>query len=156
MKRLNRKKAALFLYAALLLIFGVFKFYGGIKLVIHTIRDNWFYVKNFDRIGFIPMNLIPGQTISRYIKALPGEIAIVNLFGNIAMFAPLGFLLAYAYPRLQSIKRFLITAGIITICCEILQLITFTGTLDIDDCILAMCGCLIGYVVYVVFNRKDA
>lgn len=151
----NKSKTPLYLYAVLLLFFGVFKFYGGINSVIDTIRDNWFYIENFDHIGFIPMNLIPFHTIGKYISRLPSKIAIINLFGNIIMFLPLGFLLPFTYQKLTYLKYFLIASCGIAVCCEVLQLITFTGTLDIDDCILAVCGCLIGYTVYHLFSGKD-
>lgn len=152
--RINKNKTALYLYAALLLIFGVFKFYGGINAVISTIEYNWYCVESFKLTHYFPMNLVPFRTIIGYLKDFPGETAVVNLFAYIVLFSPLGFLLPFAYQKFTSLKRFLVTACIIAVCCEVLQLITFTGTLDIDDCILAVCGCLIGYTVYHVFNGK--
>ena len=119
----------------------------------------------FDRPGFdgIPyweqvqqnLNLIPFRTIRLYIRLLtevpdPRFIphAVINLFGNVIMFIPLGFLLPKVFPKLRRLWKVLLTTGLIISAVELIQLFTLVGSLDIDDLILNLAGAALGYGLY--------
>ena len=105
------------------------------------------------------LNYLPGDTILRFYRLLryyPGyrHAAIVNLFGNIGMFIPLGFCLPWVFARLRGWWKTLLTSALIIICVELTQLVTLLGHCDVDDLILNLIGVLIGYVLWAVTLRK--
>lgn len=80
--------------------------------------------------------------------------AVINLFGNVIMFIPLGFLLPKVFPKLRRFwKVMLVTAGII-ILVELAQLFTLMGSCDVDDLILNVPGAALGYGIYKLFDNK--
>ena len=94
------------------------------------------------------INLIPLRTIATYVRELCSPFvrrAVINLFGNILTFVPLGFFLPSVFPKTISLPRCLI-AGIGTVIgIECLQFITCLGCMDIDDLILNTLGILLGF-----------
>lgn len=110
------------------------------------------YVEGIPYRDQLKMNLLPFRTIQLFVGLLahPGyrQDAIVNLFGNVIMFIPLGFLLPRVFPKVNRLwKILLLTAGIITLV-EILQLFTLLGSCDTDDLILNVTGAALGYGIY--------
>ncbi|MBO5130487.1 MAG: VanZ family protein [Oscillospiraceae bacterium] len=100
------------------------------------------------------LNLKPFQTIMRYARLLDSarpylvRLAVINLFGNIIMFIPLGFFLPLVISRLRRLWRVILaTAAIITLV-EITQLLTLMGSCDIDDLILNVIGAVVGYGLF--------
>lgn len=107
------------------------------------------------------LNLRPGDTILRFYRLLryyPGyrRAAVINLFGNIGMFIPLGFGLPWVHKRLRRWwKTALTSAGIVTLV-ELAQLVTLRGHCDVDDLILNLIGVTIGYCFWAVtLKRKE-
>ena len=98
-----------------------------------------FFAEMLDRTGIersYRYNLIPFREIRRFIvyADLLGPMAVIsNLFGNIVIFMPFGFLV----PILGSI-----------------QLVTRTGCFDVDDIFLNTIGGMLGYLVYALVQRK--
>lgn len=108
-------------------------------------------------------NLLPFETISRYIRHLthsddPGILrhAFINLVGNVVMFIPLGLLLPVLWQQLRALwKTVLVTAGIIA-AVEVTQLLTLVGSCDTDDLILNVLGAAVGYGLFRLFSRKQS
>lgn len=116
----------------------------------------------FDRPGFVEgvpyweqvaaqLNLVPFRTLRLFTDLLDSShpefvrAAVINLFGNIVMFIPLGFLLPRTFPKLHTLVRILLTTAVIITLVEIAQLFTLVGSCDIDDLILNVLGAAIGY-----------
>ena len=116
----------------------------------------------FDRPGYVPgipyweqvesnLNLVPFRTLRLFAELLSDhrphlvQAAVVNLFGNVIMFIPLGFLLPRVFNQLTSLPRVLLATAIIITAVEIIQLFTLVGSCDIDDLILNLIGSAIGY-----------
>ena len=106
------------------------------------------------------VNLVPFETIRRYLRLLDSRalvfirLAVVNLFGNIFMFVPLGLLMPAAYPRTARWwKVLLITVGAVT-AVEITQVLTLLGTCDIDDLLLNLLGAAMGYVLFLILHKN--
>jgi glycopeptide antibiotics resistance protein len=101
-------------------------------------------------MGYWNLERIPFRTISSsidsYIRVgmVPSSI---NLIANIAVFVPLGYLIPFVVGRPSFIKTFIISFAII-LGIEIIQFATFLGSADIDDVILNLVGCVMGYAVY--------
>lgn len=77
---------------------------------------------------------------------------VEDLFLNIILFIPFGFLLPYLWPRLNFYKTLLI--GFLTSCLiEGTQYLAQWGCLDIDDIFNDTLGVCIGYTCWTVYNR---
>jgi glycopeptide antibiotics resistance protein len=105
------------------------------------------------------LNLRPGDTILRFYRLMLyypvyRRAAIVNLFGNIVMFIPLGFGLPWVHARLRRWWRTLLTAAAVIVCVELVQLVTLLGHCDVDDLILNLVGVLIGYLLWAITHRN--
>lgn len=101
-------------------------------------------------------NLIPLRTIYNLLVSYSKYGFIVwayNLFGNIIVFMPLGFLLASLLKRRGSLKSTLVFSFFIILFAESMQLIMKVGVFDVDDIILNLIGCLIGYFVHEIFVK---
>jgi len=102
------------------------------------------------------INPIPFQTILEFAKKLGNKAngdAVINLFGNVIMFIPLGFFLPAVFPKARSFKQCMLISLIILCVVELTQLVTLLGTMDIDDVILNMLGVLMGYGVYRLWKK---
>lgn len=100
-------------------------------------------------INYIPLV----NTIVPYLKGEPStHIAIENLLGNIFAFSPLGFFLPLLFKSCKRLKISILISLCVSLFIEIVQLIFYLGTCDIDDLILNVLGSLLGYGVYCLFN----
>lgn len=104
------------------------------------------------------VNLVPFKTIRNYWHMVRqyginggNRIWWQNLVGNLVLFAPMGCLLPLLFPGFRTFVRTFLFTMFVVICVEGLQLITFTGSCDVDDLILNMAGCVAGYLVYKLF-----
>lgn len=73
---------------------------------------------------------------------------LVNFFGNILLFIPLGIILPFFFKKLRTFKQFLRTTIIIIFLIEIIQLFTMLGIFDMDDILLDIVGAIIGYFCF--------
>ena len=121
----------------------------------------WMLMLLFDREQTAQsINLEPLRTIRLFVRVLlydPSEynirLAIVNLFGNVALFIPLGYFL----PRLWCFLRkwwrtWLMTLAVMT-AVELAQHLTLRGTCDVDDLILNLLGAAIGYGLFCICKK---
>jgi len=135
-KMLQRKIAiiALILYSSLLIYWMFFSF--G-----RTVHSEYSY------------NLIPLKTIlSFFNKNIEPYEFIINIFGNIGVFIPVGILFPIAFNLSQKKSNILFIALITAL--EILQLLTKRGTCDVDDIILNTLGFNIGYFIMNLINKN--
>jgi len=98
------------------------------------------------------INLIPFKTIAEYIAAIIEENirghAIRNLVGNLFLLLPLGFYLPFFARKASSAKIYAIVVAVSIVIIEVVQLVTLSGSLDIDDFILNFAGALIGFFFF--------
>ena len=85
---------------------------------------------------------------------------MLNAFGNIALFLPLGILLPLA-TKFRSLKQVMLVALLLSFSIEAIQFaLRFIGNaraVDIDDVILNTLGALLGFVIlWAVHQRQDA
>ena len=100
-------------------------------------------------------NLTPLKEIRRFITyrdSVPMWAFILNLVGNLLIFAPLGFLVPLMRTGKTGVIRIFVYSLLFSLGIEILQLVTRVGVFDIDDIILNTAGGLIGYGLY-LFTR---
>lgn len=95
-------------------------------------------------------NFVPFRSIAEYLaRAAEGSMnagyIVGNLLGNFVLGVPLGVLLPCLFPRLQTLAKTLAAAFGFMLVLEVAQLLLRFGTFDIDDLILQMLGCILGY-----------
>jgi glycopeptide antibiotics resistance protein len=94
-------------------------------------------------------NFIPLKTISHFFlksESYSDLTLLMNLFANIAVFAPFGGLVALYNHRLK-VKKVFVFSFCFILCLETIQGVTKRGVWDIDDLILNVFGMLIGYLI---------
>ena len=106
-------------------------------------------------------NLVPFHTIWQYLYLLVRRTnpyliphAFINLFGNVAVFIPLGFFLPCLWKRVRSLGSFLLCTAAIIVAVELIQLFTLQGSCDIDDFILNELGLFMGFGVYQWLKKR--
>nr|WP_283809070.1 VanZ family protein [Tumebacillus amylolyticus] len=82
-------------------------------------------------------------------------VAVMNLGGNVVMFAPLGFFLPLLGGR--RFQSFVKTTGaglLLSVGIEFLQYLTGAREADIDDVMLNTLGAALGYWLYLLWQRR--
>jgi glycopeptide antibiotics resistance protein len=98
-------------------------------------------------------NYIPFKTIVPYLLGDNGFlIGALNIGGNIAFLIPIGFLLPFAFAQIDW-KKSLVVAVLSGLSIELTQVFLQIGIFDIDDVILNGLGVMIGYWMYVLFQK---
>ncbi len=141
------------LYIIMLLNLTLFDQYFG-RTGIAMISNNAEQFKEYLELNF---NIIPFATINNYILALKNNnltnsTFIYNIFGNILAFAPLAFFLPRLFKSMDKWYKFFILTSIFIIFIETMQMITMSGSFDIDDYILNILGAII---LYIIINNKS-
>lgn len=138
-------KSIFTIYILMLLIFIVFKFDGDIYSVINTIQTN--------KDRGVGVNLIPFSTIGAYISEINDSVSIINILGNIIPFIPMGFIVPMAFPSQRNVFKTIISSLLLILSIEILQFILFLGSFDIDDIILNLLSCFIGFMLFITYKN---
>lgn len=143
-----------FLFILYLIVFvNVIILKGGMAISIARYSNKISLCQRISAINFIPL-----RTIIPYLRGEPSVyIAMENLLGNIFAFTPLGFLLPLLFKKCNDIKNIFFISTATTLFIEIIQLIFYLGSCDIDDVILNIFGCLLGFGIYSLFkylNKK--
>lgn len=94
------------------------------------------------------MNLVPFAEILRH--DIHSTAFYLNVFGNIALFIPFGYIIA-VYINPKKIWTNAIIAAIVSTTIEFVQL-RIGRSFDIDDIILNTVGCIIGFLIYVALK----
>lgn len=150
-------RAMLIAYAFVMLCLLFFRFRSGI----------WEDSSNYREHIKTQYNLIPFRMIAGYTGELLAHFrengfaysyrmwaASRNLFGNIGMLIPLGFLLAGNFPKLRRLGKLLLAVTVIIVTVEVTQLLTLAGHCDIDDLILNLLGGSIGYWLFARLQKS--
>ena len=136
----------LVIYSAILIKIMVFKDVPLIR--IGSLRLNFGGTD-----GGHPANFIPFKTILPYLLGYKGWlIAAINIFGNILLLIPVGFLASFVY-RSMTWKKSLLLAVACGLTIETMQAILHVGIFDIDDVILNALGVMVGYWIFMLFSK---
>ena len=154
MKQLSRKRQAGFALFAVYLIFLVYVLFFWLRTGSGDASDA--SLADYARHS---TNFVPFRTIEIYWYVLRryGFVWrswwVRNLLGNLVLFLPMGIFLPALFPSLRRWYRTILATALIVVCMEVLQLITRTGSCDVDDLILNVLGCAIGYLIWFLFYR---
>lgn len=119
-----------------------------------------FFAEMFGRDGTTRTyhyNLILFKEIRRfwvYRKQLGFLATFLNLAGNILIFTPFGFLIPIMNRKLRGFFRVILLGFELSLAVECVQLVTKTGSFDVDDLLLNTIGAFIGYLFYAGIQHK--
>lgn len=98
-------------------------------------------------------NYIPFKTILPYLLGDNGFlIGALNIGGNIAFLIPIGFLLPFVFKGFDC-RGSLVIAVLFGLSIELTQVFLQIGIFDIDDVILNGLGVMVGFWVYLFFQK---
>lgn len=130
----------------------------GPVCVIYRVSDLFSFLSDwYGREGVMDeyrYNLELFKEIRRFIvyREQLGAFAVFsNLFGNILIFVPFGFFIAMASSSRSFFKALFNSLGL-SLCVEVLQLVTRVGSFDVDDILLNTIGGVLGYIVFMICN----
>ncbi|MCY9661457.1 VanZ family protein [Paenibacillus chondroitinus] len=104
-------------------------------------------------------NIVPFRTIGMYIlhaHLFSMRTWVINLFGNVGVFMPYGFILPYLFRVARRNWVFLLLFGCPLVGLEVLQMLLRVGSLDVDDLILNIFGASLAYWIFAAFLRWNA
>lgn len=138
----------------------VFKKVSKITWWIYILIVVWRLLINSRRLvldrGHRFFNIVPFKQIGEYIlryNRYNFDIWFLNLFGNMIIFIPFGFLLPLIHSKGKDIKSNIFFTLIFSFCIEGIQYILAIGVFDIDDIILNLIGSIIGFGIYKLFSK---
>ncbi len=105
--------------------------YSSNLILFHEIRRYWVYRR---QIGFGYMFL--------------------NLAGNVLVFIPFGFLLPLLSTKLRGFFRVVLLGLAFSVVVECIQLVTKTGSFDVDDMLLNTIGAAAGFIIYAIVQHR--
>ena len=101
-------------------------------------------------------NLVLFQEIGRYyylgMNTGNWRLFIFNVIGNIVVFMPVGMFLPSLFSRCRNILFTTILSFEISLCVELVQLITRVGSFDVDDLLLNTLGGVCGIILYSIYR----
>ena len=96
-----------------------------------------------------------GRTASSEMRYnfIPFHEVFINVFGNILIFLPFGYLVSFFWRKKNfiAVKAFFLTM-FFSCAIECAQLVTRVGSCDVDDVILNTTGGLIGSILYLLIR----
>ena len=115
-----------------------------------------FYSSYFGRVGNeeYRYNLTFLQEIGRFyhlgVNTGKWDLFILNVFGNIVVFIPIGLFLPKLIKRCKNILLTTLLTFEVSLVVELIQLITKVGSFDVDDLFLNTLGGVLGYIIYMI------
>ena len=149
--KLHPSKEKLIIKIFLWITFAFYLFFL-FKLTFNVLRgDSVFIFSNKDlmnaylrnRINFIPFKSI----IEPFTDNYSWSYIIVNIFGNIAALAPMGFFLPMLFRPARKLLPFTIIVALVVVFIEFTQFLFTVGSVDIDDLILNVAGAVILFLI---------
>ncbi|MBR4830632.1 MAG: VanZ family protein [Bacilli bacterium] len=124
-----------------------FVFYRELFLLAFVVYSiSLFYVVTFEDNNYGTNNFIPFREITRY--EFLSSYFIKNVLGNVILFLPFGYFVSTLIKTRKPYAILLISI-ITSLTIEITQYL-IGRTFDIDDIILNVIGCVLGYLFYLV------
>jgi len=108
-----------------------------------------FYVVTFQDVSWSSHNYIPFKEIFRY--DFGSGLFYKNIFGNMLLFMPYGIFIA-RYLKLKEPVVLIVIAFITSLSIEVIQFL-IGRVFDVDDIILNVVGCVLGFAIYKVFEK---
>lgn len=108
-----------------------------------------FYVVTFQDVEWSTSNFVPFKEITRY--TFGSRLFIKNILGNMILFMPYGFFVAY-YIKSEKGRVGFVLCLVSSFAIEITQLL-IGRVFDIDDILLNVFGGMLGFYIYIYLNK---
>ena len=129
----------------------IFLIYGMV-IYQRNLDFSWIVTGGWDKLHALmdsTTNLMPLATINRYLSVLdrPSGLGLFlyNVVGNMIILIPFGYLMPLAAKSKKTLIWVAVTGLLLIIAIELLQYVSMSGTLDVDDVLLNFAGVLIGF-----------
>ena len=145
-------KLCFFFYIVLIIRFIIFKY--PLEQLIGIIQS---WKKEVILEGLHTANFTLGESIKMYIRYFHNFTfwnGMANLYGNLLAFIPLGILFPLCYGRENRKWKTFLFAVLFVVSIELFQLISAFGVFDVDDILLNVLGCMLGYGIYEIVISK--
>lgn len=131
-------------------MFGWLVFAAYLLLTLYFLFFAEWFGRTTLREGY-SYNLVPLKEIRRFIEwgtssETGFKAMVLNVFGNIACFMPFGFFAPINIKKLNNFAAVTVLTFMFSFCIEALQLVSRTGSFDVDDLILNTIGGALGYI----------
>ena len=133
----------------------------GMVIYRRDLDFSWIVTGGWDRLHALmdaTTNLVPFATINRYLSVLdrPSGLGLFlyNVVGNMVILIPFGYLMPLAANRMKSLAWVALMGLGLIICMELLQYVSMSGTLDVDDVLLNLIGVLVGFWLSPISAKK--
>ena len=100
-------------------------------------------------------NFVPFKEIRRFLEyreVIGFKAVLLNLFGNVFVFSPFGFIVPVISRKSRVVMKMLILTFMLSFCIETIQLLCRVGSFDVDDLLLNTLGGLIGYAIFKILD----
>ncbi len=127
--------------------------YGCIILYFVLFSDRLGRVDGYSEYRY---SLIPFQEINRFIQYrhyVSAGAFILNIIGNLVVFAPIGFLVPIWRGSGMRWYHIVAVSFLCSLLIETSQLVFRVGVFDVDDLIMNTTGGIIGYMAYLMLRR---
>lgn len=148
----KRSILILFIFYLIILMYLLFldSYFGRNHMALNS---NYYFYLNTST------NLIPFATIIHYINGfryhtISRPLVITNLVGNLIAFLPMGIFLPVLFRPMKKARIFFLTVTLGIAAIEVTQLLTLTGSCDIDDLILNTIGAAVGFGLIKLLSYK--
>ncbi len=136
------------------------RIFGKVMFVIYIIFLFYFLIFSdcYGRVGKMEeyhYNIILFKEIRRfweYREELGCFAVFTNLVGNILIFIPFGFLISLVSSQRRGLMSVYFSMGL-SLCVEVFQFFTKTGSFDVDDLVLNTVGGIFGWIVFLIINN---
>ena len=152
--QIRRSLNIIFFILYLLFLFYVILFKG--PSIYRVVAPFEYFSGTLNPPVYNDYNFVPLRTIRLYFAGstwTPTNVIVGNVFGNIALFMPFGFLFPLVFRKKEKFGSVVLAAFLLSCLLEAFQLIFHTGFCDIDDVLLNTTGGVLGYLFYAVIYR---
>lgn len=123
-------------------------FLAGLASV--TVSLDFLFRGDFTICGEV--SLVPFRTILIYLSRGTASELLINIWGNIGLFVPIGFCVPLLWEKRQAFRWALLCGFGVSFLIEFLQLFSFRTT-DVDDLILNTLGACLGWLAFALLDR---
>ncbi len=103
-----------------------------------------FYVVTFQDVNWSTSNYIPFKEMFRY--TIGSRMFFKNVIGNMLMFVPFGFFVAY-FLKLNKARYIFLLSALVSVTIETIQK-SIGRVFDVDDIILNIIGGIVGFLLF--------
>lgn len=146
------RESILFIFLIYFLILLGMTVFKGFSIEFYNQFDSYMYKREgiFGIINVVPFK----ETIETLSSGeVPIKMPLRNIFGNILIFMPLGFIIPILFNKYNDIYKIIKLGIVSSLSIEIVQLFVGYNICDIDDVVFNTTGAILGFLCYRILNK---